>query len=292
MFGYVRAFKPHLRICEFDTYKSVYCGLCKELGKSFGFVSRLTLSYDFTFLALFSMALNNKNITFEKQRCIAHPLKKTPCAICTDGLAFPASAAVLAIYHKLKDDKADKGLKKKIVASFLLPFTKKAYKKAKREYPELSETIEKAMQEQTLLEKEKCKSIDKASEPTAKIMQAIFSEITSDEKEKMLNARFGYLLGRYVYYCDALDDLQDDFEKKNYNPLLLQQEVNELSDTEIEYYHNLASDTVNFTLGELANTYVLLDIKRYKPILDNIIYLGLKNTFQLILKGENKKEKE
>ena len=43
------------------------------------------------------------------------------------------------------------------------------------------------MQEQTLLEKEKCKSIDKASEPTAKIMQAIFSEITSDEKEKSYN---------------------------------------------------------------------------------------------------------
>ena len=292
LFGYVRVFKPHLRICEFDTYKSVYCGLCKELGKSFGFVSRFTLSYDFTFLAMFSMALNGRSIKMEKQRCIAHPLKKTVCAICTEGLDYPASAAVLTIYHKLKDDRADKGFKKKFIAICLLPFTKKSYKKAKNQYPELSETIENAMKEQTLLEKENCKSLDRASEPTAIIMKAIFSEISSDDIQKKVLERFGYLLGRYVYFCDALDDLKDDYIKKSYNALLLQKEITELNENEIEYFRGIATDTINFTLGELANTYVLLPIEKYKPILDNIIYLGLKNTFVQILKGEIEKEKK
>ena len=137
MFGYVRVFKPHMRICEFDTYKSVYCGLCKELGNSFGFISRLTLSYDFTFLAMLNLSLKSESISMEKQRCVAHPLKKTLCATSTDGLSYPASAAVLTIYHKLKDDRADKGFKKKFIAACMLPFTKKAYKKVKNQFPVL-----------------------------------------------------------------------------------------------------------------------------------------------------------
>ena len=35
MFGYVKPFKPHMRICEFETYNAVYCGLCKKLGKKY-----------------------------------------------------------------------------------------------------------------------------------------------------------------------------------------------------------------------------------------------------------------
>ena len=42
---------------------------------------------------------------------------------------------------------------------------------------------------------------------------------------------------------------------------------------------------MNFTLGELAEAYVKLDIQMYKPIIDNIIYLGLKNVFEQIRDG-------
>jgi hypothetical protein len=44
------------------------------------------------------------------------------------------------------------------------------------------------------------------------------------------------------------------------------------------------SDSVSFTLGALADSYVLLDIKQFKPILDNIVYVGLKNVFYEIQK--------
>lgn len=46
------------------------------MGREFGLASRFTLSYDFTFLALMDMSLNGKRLTADKQRCIAHPLKK------------------------------------------------------------------------------------------------------------------------------------------------------------------------------------------------------------------------
>ena len=56
MFGYVKPYKPELRVRELEEYKAVYCGLCRELGQSFGLFARFTLSYDFAFLAMLKTA--------------------------------------------------------------------------------------------------------------------------------------------------------------------------------------------------------------------------------------------
>lgn len=284
MFGYIRPFKPHLRMCEYDTYKAIYCGLCKELGRNFSFFSRFTLSYDFAFLGLLSFAINKNEASIEPQVCIAHPLKKTPCLVCDGGLTYTAAAASILIYHKLKDDIADRGMGKKIAAGVILPFIKGSYKKAAKVYPILSKAVEENMKRQAILEKEHCTSIDKAAEPTAQILSEIFKEISADEPQQRILARFGYLLGRYIYITDALDDVRDDFKKKSYNPFLLQQDCGNL---DMDKIRSIAADSVNFTLGELANAYTLLEIEKFKPILDNIIYIGLRNTFTLVF---NEKE--
>lgn len=292
MFGYLRAYKPYMRVCEYDTYKSVYCGLCKHMGKHFGFGYRFSLSYDFTFLAVLHMSINSTDIVVKKERCIAHPLKKNYCAKCVNGLMFPSAAAVIAVYHKLKDDKTDNGFKRKVIAFILLPFLKRGYKKAKKMYPSLANKVENLMKDQNRIEKEKNKSIDIACEPTAAIMREFAGEISQNKEQKNHLERFGYFLGRYVYMCDALDDLESDFKKGNYNALLLQRKVNELTLENMEFYRNIAIDSINLTLGELANSYVNLKIEKYKPILDNIVYLGLKNTVKQIIKSEKEKQND
>ncbi len=291
MFGYVRIFKPHLRICEYDTYKAVYCGLCKELGRSYSFVLRFTLSYDFAFLSMLSMAYDESSVRMEKQRCIAHPFKKTMCAVCSGDFEYPAAAAVLSVYHKLCDDKYDKGLKSKIRAYLLLPLIKKSYKKAKNKFPRLSEIIENSMELQRVIEKEGTAGIDKASEPTASIMQAIAGELSEDSTEKRILERFGYLLGRYVYLCDAVDDVEKDLQKRNFNPLI-SMVTNKPSEKELSEIKQSAWDSINITLAELSNAYILMSVKKYKSILDNIIYLGLKNTFEQIIKKDKEKTNE
>ena len=284
LFGYIRPFKPHLRMCEYDTYKAIYCGLCKELGSNFSFPSRFTLSYDFAFLGLLSFAINENDAKIDLQSCIAHPLKKTPCLVCDGGLTYTAAAAAISVYHKLKDDMMDKGFKKKAMALLILPFVTGAYKKAKKLYPSLALIIEEKMKLQIALEKEHCASIDNAAEPTAQIMSEIAKQLSKDEDQQRVLARFGYLLGRYVYITDALDDVKDDFKKKDYNPLITQNNCQELDMDQIKSF---AKDSVFFTLGELANVYALLNIEKFKPILDNIIFIGLRNTFTLVL---NEKE--
>ncbi len=292
MFGYIRIFKPHLRICEYDTYKSIYCGLCKNLGKNYGFLFRFTLSYDFTFLAMLELSMNNSEMKIEKERCIAHPLKKTLCAHCTGNFEYTSSAAVLSLYHKLVDDKNDKELKKKIISTLMLPFVKGAYKKATKKYPELSKIIEEEMRNQSQLEQENCKSIDRAAEPTSKIMSAIAKYISDDKTKQEDLQRLGYFLGRYVYLSDAIEDMNKDLRNNNYNVLVYHLNKDADEQQRRKEILELTEDTINLTLGEIAECYVNLNLQKYKDIFDNIIYLGLRNTFLLIIKNEFSKEKK
>ena len=295
MFGYIRPFKPYMRMCEYDTYRGVYCGLCKTIGREFGFVPRFTLSYDLTFLALVDLSVGKVKLSGQRERCIAHPLKKTFCVKCQSGIDYSAYAAMLLIYHKLRDDLYDKELKGKLRSILLLPFFKRYYKKARNRYPQLAEVIEAQMKDQRKVESEKCALIDQACEPTAKIMESLFGALDSGEKNADLK-RFGYLLGRYIYLCDALDDVREDNKKGNYNPLLMSLDIDsrsgELSYEQYCKIKDYVKDSVNFTLGELAEVYVRLDMQMYRPIIDNIIYLGLKNVYELIEQGKfNKKQR-
>ena len=52
MFGYIKPSKGQLRICEYEAYQAVYCGMCHVLQREYGTVSRLFLNYDFVFLAM------------------------------------------------------------------------------------------------------------------------------------------------------------------------------------------------------------------------------------------------
>lgn len=280
-----------MRICEYETYKAVYCGLCKILGKEYGFVSRMTLSYDFAFLGLMALALNDSPAVVEPQRCIAHPWRKTPCLKSSDGLAYTAAAAEILIYNKIRDDLDDRRFLAKLFPWFMLKLTKRAYKKAAGLYPDLAAYTAEQMSRQVKLEKDNCKSIDRASEPSSNILAEIAAGLSDKEEQKRILRRFGYLLGRFVYIADAFDDVEKDFRTGGFNPLVIgNPTINDLNLPEIQ---RRTGDSVNFTLGALADSYVQLEIKRFKPIIDNIVYLGLKNAFyDLIRKKEENEESE
>ena len=138
------------------------------------------------------------------------------------------------------------------------------------------------------IEREKTAGIDLACEPTALMMQAVAGGLTSKQDQRRpLLERFGYLLGRFIYICDALDDLPDDNESGSYNPLLTKfPPAAGVNANYLKQVHAFCDDSINFTLGEMADIYVKLDIERYRDILDNIVYLGLKNVYTQIKSGK------
>ena len=277
MFGYIKPLKPELKVREFDTYQAVYCGLCRQLGEAFGPFAKLTLSYDFTFIAMLAMALKEEFAGFCKGRCMANPLKKKNCAAPTPELSLVAASAMALFYHKVRDNIHDaKGIRK-VGYWLLLPFAAGARRKAKKRFPEVDAAFSGIMSSQFALEKEHTKSIDAAAEPTAAALRQMVSLLGGSPGEKRILERFGYLLGRWVYLMDALDDLEDDARRHSYNPFLERWGISgalpsEAQKAEISSY---GRGVLNITVAELGAAYELLELKRYKPILDNIIYLGL-----------------
>jgi hypothetical protein len=76
MFGYVRPLKPELLVREFSRYKSIYCGICKQIGHDFGQLPRITLGYDLTMLAVLLLSLSAKQPPDELAGCIINPLAR------------------------------------------------------------------------------------------------------------------------------------------------------------------------------------------------------------------------
>lgn len=275
MFGYIRIAKPELKVREYELYKAVYCTLCKRLGKNYGLLSRLTLSYDFTFLALLKMSMTDGCDNFHQKRCAFNPLKK--CNYCDNDIAteMPAAAAMIMLYYKIKDNIADEKGFKKLFYLLLKPVFSGARKKAKMRYPEIEDIVKRLMDKQFLLEKNGCKNIDEACDPTATALSEILMLCSNDTNQKRVLSRLGYCLGRYIYMLDAACDLEEDKIKNRYNVL----NRKEISDTN-EYIKSEIYPKLYFCINEASKAFELLDIKKYKNILGNIIYLGLEDTFK------------
>jgi hypothetical protein len=291
LFGYIKPFQPELKIAEFDTYKAVYCGLCKQLGRSFGPFSRLTLSYDFTFLAMLGMGLTEDEPSWSRQRCFVNPLKKKACFFPCGGLSFAADAAMIMFYHKVRDNMADDGLKGRILGYLVLPFVGRARKKAMVNHPEVDTILGETMARQQALEAAGCSSVDEASEPTAIFLARLFEMQGPDELSRRVLYRLGYLMGRYVYLCDALDDIESDLKKHRYNPFILAEGLTAGDEEKTAAVRRQAVGSLYLTIAEACKAIDLLEFTRFGPILSNVVHLGMKNSVnQIIMKRRQKDE--
>ncbi len=284
MFGYVKPFKPELKINEYEIYQAVYCGLCRKLGKSVGFSARFSLSYDFVFLSLLSMALSDNSPEYKKCRCFANPFKKrnSCCGDCAD-LTLCADSSACATYYKLLDNVSDSTLLGRLFWWIPLLLSKPARNKALKRNPEVDNIFREASASQQEFEKLKIYDSDHAAEPFAHALSRLFSLLSKDPTEIRVLDRLGYLFGRYVYIIDALDDIEKDSKKHNYNPFLpLADDI----DAAIDKIHA----SLFLTISEIERTFALLDVQRYRSILENIISLGLQNEVRAVThKKENKR---
>ena len=289
MFGYVKPFEPHMRVCDCETYQSALEGLRRVIGKSYGGAAKKAVSSDFVMLGLLAVSLSGAETETVSIRTIAHPFKKTDCMAAGNSFDFTAAAGVIITYLKNLDDLGEKRFLKKLSARISLKAMEKAYIKASEQYPELAEYVSEQIRVQNKLEKENCKSIDRASEPVSNIIAKIAEETGQTAEQKRILNRFGYLLGRFVYISDAFDSLEKDFSSRSFNPLVMGNYV--VNDLDLPEVQKKTEDSIGFTLGSLADCYVQLEFETFKPIIDNIVYLGLKNSFyDLIKKKEEKPE--
>lgn len=266
MFGYIRIQKSELLVREYDAYKSVYCGLCKRMGKDYSFLSRLILSYDCTFYAMFLMSLRSSCKGFENGRCRFNPLKK--CMFCKcgdDALSKAAALSVILAFYKLEDNIKDSGFFKRLGCRIVRPFFSRWRKKAAERYSEIDEFALEMMNAQSEAEQNPDCGIDAAADPSATMLSKVLCLEAEDESSERLYRQIGYGLGRFIYLIDAVDDYDDDVKSGGFNP------IKNLGQDKFEVMNNNLSQA----LAMVFDAYNLLDTVDFKGITDNIILKGL-----------------
>ncbi|MDR1466944.1 MAG: DUF5685 family protein [Oscillospiraceae bacterium] len=277
MFGYIKINKEdegELLVKELNIYKTVYCTLCKVLGKSFGVVSRLTLSYDCVFLAILMIGLKSDSAMLAKtQRCVVNKFKK--CHFCTsfeDEFKFVSAVSIILSRFKIVDDiKDSKNFFKKFCSYFLLIIFELPYKRAKKLHCDVDKIVEDKIKKQNLIENSNC-TIDESSDSTAQMFSFIFSKLSTDESQKRVLNRFGFFLGKWIYLIDAVDDFKKDFKGGNFNPFIVK------FGGDFDKAKEYSAGVLNQVLYQLFVAYSLLEIKNLNGLLDNIVKLSLKRT--------------
>lgn len=294
MFGYIRPSIRELRVSEYETYRAVYCSICHALKEHFGLFSTLSLNYDFTFAALLGLALQDDFPGYEPFTCAAHPLRKRQRLKNEENTLPYISGCVVSMVHaKVADNIADaKGIKS-AAYRMTLPLTARAGKKADSLFPVLAGVCREMNQQQAVVEADPNAGLDAAAEPSAHALSQMMAALSEDAMEKRILERFGYLLGRWIYFIDALDDLEDDCKEGGFNPFLRKFQVSgELSGQIKEQIFQYGRELLNITAAEMAAAYELLELKRFKGILDNIVYLGLPASMERVFNGRKNKESE
>ncbi|MBR5523949.1 MAG: hypothetical protein IKU51_01605 [Clostridia bacterium] len=288
MFGYVRLHKPTITMGEYEQYRGIYCTLCKRLGRRYGVLSRFTLSYDMTFLALLEMALTEAGPNFTPSRCSFNPTKRCLKAQHTAPIDRAADVGTLLTYYKLKDTLADEGLAKRLGALAALPFAAAARRRAQKRCPDTDRAVAQMMTRQTAVEADGCTSIDRAAEPFALLLQTLAASTAADDKQRQILERFGYCLGRWVYLMDAVDDLAQDLQQGRYNPYIGARQLTPDHPEAVQETRRYARQTLNACLAECIAAYNLLDICRFDGILRNILEQGMPHAQERVISGEEK----
>ncbi len=288
MFGYIRPYKSELLVREYEIYKAIYCTVCKRLGNKFGLISRFVLSYDATFIALLFLSLKKECCGFVDKRCVVNPLKSCKfCSNAVEEIDFAAAICMILAYYKLRDDIKDDGILGKIKSSLMYPFFVIPYKNAINEYKEVNSIIEQYIKNQDIVEEKIKPSIDESAEPTAIMFKRLFELIYNTTNQKDDLANFGYFLGKWVYFVDAIDDMDKDSKNNNFNPFTLNNINKEnITQSNIKYYYN---EVLNQSISRALESYNKLKIYNFKNIIDNIINMGLPQMQKQILfkEGDN-----
>lgn len=310
MLGYVRINKPELKVREYEVYTGYYCGVCKYIGKTYGQLPRMALSYDAAFLALVLASLDDEQDKPVQEHCIAHHIQKKTI-IRNKAIEYAGDVMLILAWYKLLDDAHDEGKKTAKATAMLL---KRIFKKLRRKHPHLCAGIEEHLNRLSELEKSKCDSLDMVAEEFSKIMEVIFAEggkllygdsdakctrsngdgmfLSIDEELSPADAlaKIGYHLGKWVYVIDAADDIEDNIQTGAYNPLLYRFGFDAGKESTAEFRERIR-ESLNFNLfhylAVLSNYVNILDIKKNKGIIDNVIYFGLnQKTEEIVRRSE------
>lgn len=286
MFGYININQPELKIREYTRYRGFYCGLCRSLYENYGITSRLSLSYDITFLVMLLTSLYEPETQESFVRCPAHPIHKH-LELRNKFSDYGADMNLLCTWYMTEDNILDaKNTKEKLTGNSLSILYHRSFKKLKLKYPGKVERIEELLRQLHQLEAENCTDLDRVAGISGHIIAEIFSP-RQDEWTQPLRT-IGFYLGKFIYLMDAWEDIEKDEKAGNYNPLLSiynKEDSQQFNETCLSY--------MNMVMADCATQFERLPLIEDAEILRNIIYSGIWTRYELVLsKRSSEKERK
>ena len=251
-------------------YRGCYCGLCRALKARYGNLSRLTLSYDMTFLVMLLSAMYEPEETEREGRCMVHPARRRSWWS-TRFTDYAADVSVALAYHNCMDDWNDE---RRLPALAEAAALKRAYRAASARCPAQCAEIEACMADLREIETSGNAGPDDAANRFGKMLGEIFA----CQPDPVWNGRFramGEALGRFVYMMDAVLDLEKDRKTGSYNPLAA------LTENQTEEQQTAM---LKMLIGECTAQFEQLPILQDADILRNILYSGVWGQYALAQK--------
>jgi hypothetical protein len=268
MFGYIMINKAEMKFREFDVYHSFYCGICRELKKKYGVCGQMSLSYDMTFLAILLTGLYEPETRSGSCKCVAHPFEshETRNNIYTE---YAADMNILFSCYKCRDDWEDERKFRKLIYGRVLEGRAGRLKEL---YGTKLRTINLLMQD--FSEKEKAETAD--IDALAGLFGAVMGEIMAVREDEWAESlrRLGFFLGKFIYLCDAYEDIEADIRKGTPNPL--KQKYGN-PDFEEE-----CRTILMMMMSECCREFESLPILENVEILRNILYSGVWGRYEAV----------
>lgn len=260
MFGYIIVNKAEMKFKEFDVYHSFYCGICRDLKKKYGALGQLSLSYDMTFLAILLTSLYEPETVKGSCKCIAHPLEshETRNNIFTE---YAADMNALFACYKCQDDWEDEKKFRRLIYGKML---EGRTGRLKALYAEKIKKINLLMQSFSEAEKDGG-DIDVLAGLFGRVMAEL---VTPREDEWAENLRtLGGFLGKFIYLCDAYEDIETDIKKGTFNPLKAKYQNPDFEEE--------CKTILMMMISECCREFEKLPVLDNAEILRNILYSGV-----------------
>ncbi len=282
MYGYVVPVKAELGQADFCLYRAFYCGICKSTGKMFGQWPRFTTNYDMVFLSVLLHDYSKQEVTFSNEGCVCNPKKKT--IVCRNELFDKIVAVnILLSYNKAQDDVFDGGGAKKKMARRML---KKHYLKAAALLPEADKIITEQYGKLLELEKQNAKGIDIVADCFASMTEKLGLLLTGASDEQL--GKLLYNVGKFVYVADAIDDVDEDYKKKRYNPFLAEYGDCKNRKQFLEAHKSELTFLLASTVNRAIECFNKMTFTGASDLMRNIVHKGLRSKCEELLGSEKK----
>ncbi|MBQ8813235.1 MAG: hypothetical protein IJZ85_01885 [Lachnospiraceae bacterium] len=277
MFGYVTVNKPEMKVKDFERYHAFYCGLCHELKRLYGPAGQATLTYDMTFLVILLTGLYEPETEMGTCRCVVHPVGKHPIAV-NKYSTYCAEMNLLLAYYNCLDKWNDERQLGGLLASKVIQCKCRS---VENRYPRQAQAIKTSLERLAEIEKGREASIDEAARCTGELLAEIFvchEDMWAERIRKM-----GFYLGKFIYLCDAWEDVDKDAEKGLYNPFSSLRGRDDFDESCLAVLKSM--------MAECALQFEALPIVEEVDILRNILYSGVWVRFGAVQKEKRQKER-